>query len=210
MRTGDARSLLALAPVIPVLTIEDPAEALPLARALAAGGLIVLEVTLRTARALAAIEAIARALPDVVVGAGTITKPADIIDARNAGARFLVSPGTPPRLAEALLEAGLPILPGSATVSEMMALQAMGFSTLKLFPAEPLGGVSFLKSVAGPLPDLVFCPTGGIDAAKAPGYLALKNVGAVGGSWVAPADALAGKDYRRIERLAAEAMMLRQ
>lgn len=205
----DARPLLALAPVIPVLTIRDAAVAVPLARALVVGGLPVIEVTLRTPAALDAIRAIAREVPDAVVGAGTITRAEDIQAATAAGSRFLVSPGTPPALAEALAAVPVPVLPGCATVTEAMVLAARGFAALKFFPAEPSGGAAFLKSLSGPLPGLVFCPTGGIDAAKAPAYLALANVGAVGGSWVVPDDALAAGDYARITELARAARALR-
>ncbi len=205
----DARPLLALAPVIPVLTIKDASTAVRLARALVAGGLPVIEVTLRTPVALEAIRAIARDLPDAVVGAGTITRAGDIQAATAAGSRFLVSPGTPPDLADALANLPVPVLPGCATVTEAMALAERGFAALKFFPAEPSGGAAFLKSLSGPLPGLVFCPTGGIDAAKAPSYLALGNVGAVGGSWVVPDDALASGDFARITDLARAARALR-
>jgi 2-dehydro-3-deoxyphosphogluconate aldolase/(4S)-4-hydroxy-2-oxoglutarate aldolase len=205
----DARPLLALAPVIPVLTIKDAAVAVPLARALVAGGLPVIEVTLRTPPALDAIRAIAREVPEAVVGAGTITRVEDIQAATAAGSRFLVSPGTPATLAEALAEVPVPVLPGCATVTEAMALAACGFTALKFFPAEPSGGAAFLKSLSGPLPGLVFCPTGGIDVAKAPTYLALANVGAVGGSWIVPDDALASGDFARITALARAARALR-
>ncbi|MGU9981022.1 bifunctional 4-hydroxy-2-oxoglutarate aldolase/2-dehydro-3-deoxy-phosphogluconate aldolase [Phreatobacter sp. HK31-P] len=205
----DARPLLALAPVIPVLTIKDASTAVRLARALVAGGLPVIEVTLRTPVALEAIRAIARDVPDAVVGAGTITRAGDIQAATAAGSRFLVSPGTPPDLADALANLPVPVLPGCATVTEAMALAERGFAALKFFPAEPSGGAAFLKSLSGPLPGLVFCPTGGIDAAKAPSYLALGNVGAVGGSWVVPDDALASGDFARITALARAARALR-
>ncbi len=205
----DARPLLALAPVIPVLTIKDAAVAVPLARALVAGGLPVIEVTLRTPAALDAIRAIAREVPEAVVGAGTITRVEDIQAATAAGSRFLVSPGTPAALAEALAEVPVPVLPGCATVTEAMALAARGFTALKFFPAEPSGGAAFLKSLSGPLPGLVFCPTGGIDVAKAPTYLALANVGAVGWSWIVPDDALASGDFARITALARAARALR-
>lgn len=209
MSVIDARPLLALSPVIPVLTIKDVATAVPLARALVAGGLSVLEVTLRTPQALEAITAMRSGVPDAVVGAGTITRPDDIGRAIGAGAQFLVSPGTPPDLAAALAGADVPVLPGCATVSEAMALAQRGFTCLKFFPAEPAGGVAFLKSLAGPLPGLAFCPTGGIDAARAPAYLALANVGAVGGSWVVPDEAIKAGDFARITELAAAASVLR-
>jgi 2-dehydro-3-deoxyphosphogluconate aldolase / (4S)-4-hydroxy-2-oxoglutarate aldolase len=204
----DPTSLIARAPVIPVLTIARAADAVPLARALAEGGLSVIEVTLRTSDALRAIEAIARDVPEATVGAGTITGPDDIVRAREAGARYLVSPGAPPALAAALAECGIPALPGCATVSEAMALAAQGFPLLKFFPAEASGGIAWLKAVAAPLPGVMFCPTGGIGAHNAAAYLALPNVVAVGGSWVAPQDALERGDFARIGALAREAAAL--
>ena len=160
----DPTPLVAQTPVIPVLTIERLADAVPLARALVAGGLPVIEVTLRTKAALEAIKAIAAQVPDCTVGVGTVTRVSDIAAAIAAGARYLVSPGTPAELAAALADASVPVLPGCATVSEAMALSARGFKVLKFFPAEACGGVAWLKSVAAPLPDLRFCPTGGIDS----------------------------------------------
>lgn len=201
----DPTPLVSNTPVIPVLTIERAADAVPLARALVAGGLPVIEVTLRTKAAIEAIAAIARAVPNCVVGAGTITRPSDIVSAINAGARFLVSPGTPPDLAVALDQASIPALPGCATVSEAMALSVRGFKVLKFFPAEASGGVAWLKSVAAPLPELKFCPTGGIDAKNIAAYLGCPNVLAAGGSWVAPKDAIAAGDFARISELAREA-----
>ena len=209
MRLPDPTPLLT-APVVPVLTIERLSDAVPLARALAAGGLSVIEITLRTPAALDAVRAIAAELSDVVVGIGTVTKVADIGRALEAGAQFLVSPGTPEELAAALVEAPVPVLPGCATVSEAMTLADLGFPVLKLFPAEPSGGVRWLKAVAGPLPEVRFCPTGGIDAANAASYLALRNVVAVGGSWVAPADAIAAGAFERITSLAKAAAQLRR
>jgi 2-dehydro-3-deoxyphosphogluconate aldolase/(4S)-4-hydroxy-2-oxoglutarate aldolase len=206
----DPDPIVTRAPVIPVLTIERVEHALPLARALVAGGLPVLEVTLRTPAALEAIAAIARELPDAVVGAGTITTPGDIAAAEDAGAAFLVSPGTPAELAEALARARVPALPGCATVSEAMALAARGFTVLKFFPAEASGGIAWLKAVGAPLPALSFCPTGGIDGRNAAAYLALANVAAVGGSWVAPKDAVAAGDYARVTALARAAAGLRR
>lgn len=206
----DPDPIVARAPVIPVLTIERVEHALPLARALVAGGLPVLEVTLRTPAALEAIAAIARAVPEAVVGAGTITRIDDIAAAEKAGVAFLVSPGTPPALAEALAGAAVPALPGCATVSEAMALAARGFPVLKFFPAEASGGIAWLKAVAAPLPGLRFCPTGGIDGRNAVAYLALANVGAVGGSWVVPKDAVAAGDYARVTELARAAAGLRR
>ena len=205
----DPTSLVSKSPVIPVLTIERAADAVPLARALAAGGLPVIEVTLRTEVALDAIKAIAGEVPDCVVGVGTVTRVSDIAAAIAAGAKYLVSPGTPAELAAALAEASVPALPGCATVSEAMALAGRGFKVLKFFPAEASGGVAWLKSVAAPLPDLRFCPTGGIDAKNIAAYLGCANVLAVGGSWVAPKDAIAAGDFARITQLARAASALR-
>jgi 2-dehydro-3-deoxyphosphogluconate aldolase/(4S)-4-hydroxy-2-oxoglutarate aldolase len=172
------------------------------------GGLPVIEITLRTADALDAIRAVAQQLPDVVVGAGTVTRAADVEAAIGAGARYLVSPGTPPALAEALATSPVPVIPGCATVSEAMALAARGFAALKFFPAESSGGIGWLKSIAGPLPDLRFCPTGGIDMKNAAAYLALPNVVSVGGSWVAPKEAIAAGDFAKVTALAREAAAL--
>jgi 2-dehydro-3-deoxyphosphogluconate aldolase/(4S)-4-hydroxy-2-oxoglutarate aldolase len=206
---ADATALAAQTPVIPVLTIERTADAVPLARALAAGGLKVIEVTLRTKVAIEAVRAIAAEVPDCVLGVGTVVKPADIAAAVGAGAKFLVSPGTPPDLAAALADAAVPVLPGCATVSEAMALSARGFKVLKFFPAEASGGIAWLKSVAAPLAEAKFCPTGGIDIKNAKAYLSCPNVVAVGGSWVAPKDAIASGDWARITQLAREAAALR-
>jgi 2-dehydro-3-deoxyphosphogluconate aldolase/(4S)-4-hydroxy-2-oxoglutarate aldolase len=205
----DPTPLVAKTPVIPVLTIERVADAVPLARALVAGGLPVIEVTLRTRVALEAIRAIAAQVPDCIVGVGTVTRVADIAAAIAAGAKYLVSPGTPPELAAALADASVPVLPGCATVSEAMALSGRGFKVLKFFPAEASGGVAWLKSIAAPLPDLKFCPTGGIDSKNIAAYLGCPNVLAVGGSWVAPKDAIASGDFSRISGLAREASALR-
>ncbi|MBI4273311.1 MAG: bifunctional 4-hydroxy-2-oxoglutarate aldolase/2-dehydro-3-deoxy-phosphogluconate aldolase [Rhizobiales bacterium] len=197
-------------PVIPVLTIERVEDAVPLARALANGGLRVIEVTLRTATAFAAVKSIADALPEAVVGLGTVTRPADISAAIKAGAKFLVSPGTPAALAGALAAAPVPAIPGCATISEALALAERGFKCLKFFPAEASGGVAWLKAAAGPLPDLRFCPTGGIDMGNAARYLALPNVVAIGGSWVAPKDAVAVGAFDTITTLARQAAALRR
>jgi 2-dehydro-3-deoxyphosphogluconate aldolase/(4S)-4-hydroxy-2-oxoglutarate aldolase len=204
----DPTPLVAQTPVIPVLAIERAADAVPLARALVAGGLRVIEVTLRTKAAIDAVKAIAAQVPDCVVGVGTVTRASDIALSVGAGAKYLVSPGTPPDLAAALAEASLPVLPGCATVSEAMALVARGFKVLKFFPAEASGGAAWLKSVAAPLPDAKFCPTGGIDMRNVAAYLGCPNVLAVGGSWVAPKDAIAAGDWPRIEKLAREAASL--
>jgi 2-dehydro-3-deoxyphosphogluconate aldolase/(4S)-4-hydroxy-2-oxoglutarate aldolase len=205
MSTLDPTPLFDGIRVIPVLTIERMGTAVPLARALVAGGLKVIEVTLRTAAALDAVRAIAREVPAAVIGVGTVIAPADIEPAINAGARYLVSPGTPPALADALVRASVPVLPGCATVSEAMALSARGFRVLKFFPAEACGGVRWLEAVAAPLPDIRFCPTGGINLSNIGAYLAQKNVAAVGGSWMAPKDAVASGDFVRVEKLAREA-----
>jgi len=202
-------SLLDIAPVVPVVVIDDPETAVPLARALVAGGLPVIEVTLRTAAALDAITRIAAEVPEAVIGAGTIRTPADVAASVAAGAKFLVSPGTTPGLVDAMEVSGVPFLPGVATASEVMALADRGVTEMKFFPAEAAGGLPYLKALGGPLPQVKFCPTGGIRLATAPDYLALPNVGCVGGTWLTPADALADGDYSRIEKLAAEAAALR-
>ncbi|MEV8454593.1 bifunctional 4-hydroxy-2-oxoglutarate aldolase/2-dehydro-3-deoxy-phosphogluconate aldolase [Streptomyces sp. NPDC052095] len=202
-------SVLDLAPVVPVVVLEDAADAVPLARALVAGGLPAIEVTLRTPAALDAIGAIAAEVPDAVVGAGTVISVGQVADTLAAGARFLVSPGWTERLLGAMRESGLPFLPGVSTTSEVVALLEHGVTDMKFFPAEAAGGTAYLKSLAAPLPQARFCPTGGISAASAPSYLALPNVGCVGGSWMIPADAVAAKDWARVERLAGEAAALR-
>lgn len=209
MAVPDPLPLLAKVAVIPVLTIESAEQAVPLARALCEGGLPAIEVTLRTPAALEAIKAIATRVPEAIVGAGTLRSAGDIDASIKVGARFLVTPGTTPVLAAALSQASVSALPGCATVSEALALAALGFKALKFFPAESSGGVAWLKSVAAPLPDLRFCPTGGIDMSNAADYLALPNVFAVGGSWVAPREALASGDFARIAALARNAAGLR-
>lgn len=194
--------------VVPVLSIEPAADAVPLARALARGGIGVVEITLRTPEAPAAIAAIAHEVPEIVVGAGTILRAADVTRAVEAGARFLVSPGLTPELASAGIATGLPFVPGVATPSEVMAARDFGFSFLKFFPAEPLGGVAVLKAMAPVFPGIVFCPTGGLTAENAPRYLELANVVMVGGSWMAPAEAMAARDWTRISELARAAAAL--
>ena len=201
----DISAVTALAPVIPVLTIERVADAVPLARALVKGGLPVLEITLRTPTAMAALGAIAEEVPDAVVGAGTVLEAAQVEQIQKLGARFAVSPGCTPSLVAATKAAGLPYLPGVQTVSEAMALAEMGYQVLKFFPAEPAGGRAWLKAAGAPLASLRFCPTGGIGADTAQSYLALRNVACVGGSWIAPAAAVDAKDWSQIERLAAAA-----
>jgi 2-dehydro-3-deoxyphosphogluconate aldolase/(4S)-4-hydroxy-2-oxoglutarate aldolase len=199
-----------LAPVIPVVTVEDARRSIDLAQALVEGGLRVVEVTLRTPAALDAIAAIAKAVPEAVVAAGTVVSASQIGEVVDAGAKFIVTPGTPDRLAEALAEAALPVMPGCATVSEALRLMSLGFKALKFFPAAVSGGSAWLKAVHGPLPDAIFCPTGGVDLASAPAYLALPNVACVGGTWVAPATAIRDGDFATIRRLAVEAAGLRR
>ena len=203
-----ARFLLAFGPVIPVIVIEHLEHAVPMARALVEGGIRVLEVTLRTPVALAAMEAIARDVPEAVVGAGTVRTAADARAAIDAGARFAVSPGCTERIAAACRDAGLPLLPGAATASEVMHAAELGFDFLKFFPAAAAGGPALLKAWASPFADMTFCPTGGISAASAPDYLALANVAVVGGSWLTPADALAAQDWQAITALALQAAAL--
>jgi 2-dehydro-3-deoxyphosphogluconate aldolase/(4S)-4-hydroxy-2-oxoglutarate aldolase len=206
----DIRSLMRLGPVIPVIVIDELKHAVPLARALVAGGVRVLELTLRTPVALAAIRAIASAVDGAVVGVGTITRGDDIPRAIEAGAVFGVSPGlTPEIVAAAKAHPELPLLPGVMTPTEVMAARAAGFDALKLFPAQPAGGVEMLKALSGPFPDVLFCPTGGIDAASAPKFLALPNVACVGGSWIVPKAAIEGGDWARITALARDAAGLR-
>lgn len=202
-------SLLDLAPVIPVVVIGDARTAVPLARALVAGGLPAIEITLRTPAALDAIGRIAAEVPEAVIGAGTVRTPADVPAAVRAGARFLVSPGGTPTLIDAMTDSGVPYLPGAATASEVLALAERGLTELKFFPAEQAGGLGYLKALAGPFPDIRFCPTGGIRPASAAQYLALPNVGCVGGTWLTPPNVVAAGDYDLIERLAREAAALR-
>ncbi len=208
MPVSDPTSLI-VNPVIPVVTIEKARDAVPLVNALLAGGVRIVEITLRSRAALDAIRAVAAEVRDVIVGAGTVLTPPDIAQAVDAGARFLVTPGTSASLAPALRDAPVPVLPGCATVSEAMTLAALGFPVLKFFPAEPSGGVRWLKSVAEPLPHIRFCPTGGINGDNAAAYLALRNVIAVGGSWMAPAQAIAAGDFKGITARAAAALSLR-
>ncbi|SEC24363.1 2-dehydro-3-deoxyphosphogluconate aldolase / (4S)-4-hydroxy-2-oxoglutarate aldolase [Amycolatopsis tolypomycina] len=201
MTTG--QDLLELSPVMPVVVIDDADDAVPTARALLAGGIGVIELTLRTPAALSAIERVAAEVPDIVIGAGTVVSPDQAKQAADAGAKFLVTPGCTDAVVDACFETGLPFLPGASTVSEAMRLAERGLSALKFFPAEASGGVAYLKSIAGPLPSLRFCPTGGITVASAPSYLALPNVGCIGGSWLT-----ASLDPATIEKLAAEAAAL--
>jgi len=209
MSVLNAARLLELAPVIPVVVIEDADRAVALARALVAGGLPVIEVTLRTPAALRAISAIADQVPDAVIGAGTVNNPALVRRAAEAGAQFLISPGSTDALLDAMDASGLPYLPGAATASEVMRLIERGHPEMKFFPAEASGGHAVLRSLASPLPEARFCPTGGITLASAPIYLALPNVGCIGGTWITPLDAIELGDWTRIEGLARQAAELR-
>jgi 2-dehydro-3-deoxyphosphogluconate aldolase / (4S)-4-hydroxy-2-oxoglutarate aldolase len=204
----DPLQLAVPAPVIPVIVLHDAAAAVPLARALVAGGIRVLEVTLRTPSALAAIAAISAAVPEAIVGAGTVRSDADARAAHAAGARFAVSPGWSSRVAAACRSLDLALLPGVATASEVMQAADEGFRFLKFFPAAASGGTALLKAWASPFADVAFCPTGGIDARSAPEYLALANVKVVGGSWLTPPEAIAAGDWAQIERLARAAAAL--
>ncbi|MEV6052186.1 bifunctional 4-hydroxy-2-oxoglutarate aldolase/2-dehydro-3-deoxy-phosphogluconate aldolase [Streptomyces sp. NPDC052107] len=206
--SSSAASVLDLAPVVPVVVVSDAADAVPLARALVAGGLPVLEVTLRTPEALDAIRAIAGEVPEAVVGAGTVITPEQVGACVAAGARFLVSPGWTDALLEAMRGSGVPFLPGVSTTSEVVALLERGVREMKFFPAQAAGGTAYLRSLAGPLPQARFCPTGGIGPQTAPEYLSLPNVGCVGGSWMVPAEAVAAGDWARIEELARGATRL--
>jgi 2-dehydro-3-deoxyphosphogluconate aldolase/(4S)-4-hydroxy-2-oxoglutarate aldolase len=196
------------ASVIPVIAIDDPEHAVPLAQALVAGGICVLEVTLRTKHGLHAIRAMAQ-VPGAIVGVGTLTQPEEFAAARDAGAVFGVSPGLTPALIEASRKSGLALLPGVMTPSEVMAAREAGFRQLKLFPAVPAGGVGMLNAIGGPLPDVTFCPTGGISIETAPQFLACKNVACVGGSWLTPKDAIKAGNWAHITELARAAAALR-
>ena len=198
------------APVIPVIVLNDLAHAVPMARALVAGGIRMLEVTLRTPQALACIEAIAREVPEAVVGAGTVRTRADVQAATIAGARFAVSPGYTSKLGQACRDASLPLLPGVATGGEIMMAMEDGLTELKFFPAVQAGGAAMLKAWGGPFWDVTFCPTGGISLANAADFLALPNVACVGGSWLVPQDALVNGDWARITQLARETLNFRR
>ena len=197
-------------PVVPVVIVDDALSAVPLARALVAGGLSVVEITLRTDAALDAIAAIAAEVAGAIVGAGTVLSADQWQAAEKAGARYMVSPGASPDLLAAARDSAVPLMPGAATASEAMRLLEEGYTIQKFFPAEPAGGAAFLKALAAPLPAVSFCPTGGIGAANAGDYLALPNVVCVGGSWVTPAEAIAAGDWSRIEALALDASGLRR
>ncbi len=203
--TARFEDLLGPTRVIPVITITDAGAAVPLAEALVEGGLPVLEITLRTEAGLESIARIAEAVPQAIVGAGTVTTPQQLRDARNAGAQFIVSPGCTDALAGAAAEAGGAFLPGAVTASEVLRLLEHGISLMKFFPAETSGGVAALKALAGPFPGIRFCPTGGIDLSRAADYLALANVICIGGTWMVPAGLIAAADWDAIRGLAAEA-----
>jgi 2-dehydro-3-deoxyphosphogluconate aldolase / (4S)-4-hydroxy-2-oxoglutarate aldolase len=197
-------SVLDVSPVIPVVVIDDARTAVPVARSLLAGGIAIIEVTLRTSAALDAIQRIAAEVPEISVGVGTVTTPEQLEQAASAGAQFVVSPGYTPRLLDAMTDSGLPCLPGAATATEMLTLLDHGFTELKFFPATAAGGLAYLTSIAAVLPQLRLCPTGGITPATAPDYLALPNVACVGGSWLTPAAAITAGDWTAIQTLATQ------
>lgn len=202
MSESPTTSLIDLVPVIPVVVIDDLEHAVPVAEALVAGGVPMIELTLRTPVALEAIHRISQEVPEILVGAGTIVESHQAKEAASAGAQFLVSPGSTPSLLDAMSDSGLPHLPGVATVSEILTLLEHGYREMKFFPAEASGGAAFLKAVASPLPAARFCPTGGISTGNARDYLSLGNVGCVGGSWLTPADVLTAGDWGRVTELA--------
>lgn len=201
----DATSVLQVSPVIPVVTIVDPQHAVPVARALADGGVRIIELTLRTDTALESLKRIATEVPDILVGAGTILTPAQADAAVGAGAQFLVSPGVTPALLDHMLALGVPILPGVATVGEVMTLLERGITAMKFFPAGPAGGPDYLAAIGAPIPQVQFCPTGGVSLDSAPAYLKLPNVACVGGSWLTPRAAVESSDWAQITGLAREA-----
>ncbi|MFF1831194.1 bifunctional 4-hydroxy-2-oxoglutarate aldolase/2-dehydro-3-deoxy-phosphogluconate aldolase [Paenarthrobacter sp. NPDC058040] len=205
---ADADSILTISPVIPVVTIEEPSHAVPLARALVDGGIPIIELTLRTATALESLRLIADEVPDILVGAGTILTPSQADAAVAAGAGFLVSPGVTADLLRHMLMLDVPLLPGVATVGEVMAVLEQGLDIMKFFPAGPAGGPSYLAAVGAPIPQVTFCPTGGVSLVSAPAYLKLPNVACVGGSWLTPRDLVEGGDWSAITELAREASRL--
>jgi 2-dehydro-3-deoxyphosphogluconate aldolase / (4S)-4-hydroxy-2-oxoglutarate aldolase len=205
---GTGRDLLSISPVVPVVVLDNAADAVPLARALARGGVRIMEITLRTPAGIEAIERVAAEVPETTVGAGTVTTPEEVDAAVKAGAQFIVTPGATDRLLAAALDTGLPLLAGANTLTEILRLREHGQQAVKFFPAEASGGAAYLKAVAGPVPDVSFCPTGGIGPANAAQYLALPNVGCVGGSWLTPAAAVRAGDWAAIERLAGEVAIL--
>ena len=203
------RDILQLGPVMPVIVIDNAKDAVPLADALLAGGIEAIEITLRTEAALDAMQAISQARPNMVVGAGTILNPENARDAKTAGAKFAVSPGATDKVLSGCRNVDLPLLPGAATVSEMMALSEQGYDVLKFFPASAAGGLPLLKSLISPLPHLTFCPTGGITQDTAPDWLALANIACVGGSWIAPQNLISEGKFDEIQTRAAAAQSLR-
>jgi 2-dehydro-3-deoxyphosphogluconate aldolase/(4S)-4-hydroxy-2-oxoglutarate aldolase len=206
---ADATSVLHVSPVIPVVTIEDPQHAVPVARALADGGVRIIELTLRTESALTSLKLIAEEVPGILVGAGTVLTPGQADAAVSAGAQFLVSPGVTPSLLDHLLALGVPVLPGVATVGEVMGVLERGLTALKFFPAGPAGGPDYLAAIGAPIPQVQFCPTGGVSLGSAPKYLSLKNVACVGGSWLTPRGAIEKGDWQQITTLARQAAGLR-
>ncbi len=206
--TTNIKDIMKAAPVVPVMVIDNLSDAVPLAKALVDGGLRVLEITLRTAPALEAIKAIKESVPNAIVGAGTIINVETLQASIDAGAEFIVTPGSTPAIIDAAQAAGIPILPGVNTPSEAMVLLEKGITEMKFFPAEAAGGIPMLKSIAGPLPQIQFCPTGGVNPNNASDYLALKNVACVGGSWMAPAELVVAGDWDEITRRALDASAL--
>jgi 2-dehydro-3-deoxyphosphogluconate aldolase/(4S)-4-hydroxy-2-oxoglutarate aldolase len=206
---ADATSVLHVSPVIPVVTIEDPQHAVPVARALADGGVRIIELTLRTESALTSLKLIAEEVPEILVGAGTVLTPGQADAAVSAGAQFLVSPGVTPSLLDHLLALGVPVLPGVATVGEVMGVLERGLTAMKFFPAGPAGGPDYLAAIGAPIPQVQFCPTGGVSLGSAPKSLSLKNVACVGGSWLTPRGAIEKGDWQQITTLARQAAGLR-
>jgi 2-dehydro-3-deoxyphosphogluconate aldolase/(4S)-4-hydroxy-2-oxoglutarate aldolase len=204
--TFSSEEIFKQGPVVPVLVIENVDDAVPIAKALIAGGINVLEVTLRTAAALDVISAIAKELPDAFIGAGTVTNREQLKAVTDAGAKFAISPGLTVDLLEAGKEGSIPLIPGISNISDLMTAKDAGYDHLKFFPAEAAGGIQALKSIGGPFPDITFCPTGGISPSNYKDYLALPNVKCCGGSWLAPTDAIKNKDWQVITDLAAEAL----
>jgi 2-dehydro-3-deoxyphosphogluconate aldolase/(4S)-4-hydroxy-2-oxoglutarate aldolase len=204
----ESTRVLHISPVIPVVTIENPQHAVPVARALADGGIRIIELTLRTGSALTSLKLIANEVPEILVGAGTVLTPGQADAAVSAGAQFLVSPGVTPSLLDHLLTLGIPVLPGVATVGEVMAVLERGLDAMKFFPAGPAGGRDYLAAIGAPIPQVQFCPTGGISLATAPGYLALPNVSCVGGSWLTPRAAVETGDWQQVTDLARGAAAL--
>jgi 2-dehydro-3-deoxyphosphogluconate aldolase/(4S)-4-hydroxy-2-oxoglutarate aldolase len=205
---ADANGLLQVSPVIPVVTIDDPQHAVPIAKALAEGGIPIIELTLRTESALTSLKLIANEVPEILVGAGTVLTPGQAYAAVSAGAQFLVSPGVTPSLLDYMLTLNTPVLPGVATVGEVMAVLERGIGDMKFFPAGPAGGPSYLAAIGAPIPHVRFCPTGGVSLASAPEYLKLPNVSCVGGSWLTPRNAVETNDWNQITALARQASML--